>query len=231
MLNKYKDYIITLISVAATCGIILFVISPTLTLLLGEYDKLKSDQEELAVLTEKANKLASLNEAETRSLLSISTLALPSEKESFGIVSGLERLAATSGAKLDSFTWSPGVITTSSGVIKVDSDERTLGHFVVTSPFIVTMSGSQNAIYDFIDLAYRSLRIMGVETVSLGDGEMTIKMTTYYQKLKSNLGGVAVPLEDLTTADRQVIEKISKFPLVTTPPASGPVGKTNLFGP
>ena len=219
MLNKYRNYIIAILCFLAVGVIGVLVIVPALGLVRDEYEKLTSDQEILRKLTEKANKLSSLNEPEIRSQLAIANSALPAEKESFGIISGLDYLVATAGGRLESYAFTAG------------PEERILKRSVKMAPFTVTMSGGSYALFDFIDQVYKSLRLMGVENISLIDGVATLKMATYYQALKENLGEIETPLEDLTESDRRGITEVTNYALVTTTPALEPVGKPNLFGP
>lgn len=231
MLSKYKDIIITTCCFVMVGLIVLLVVIPVLDLVFGEYGKLRQDKEMLDLLTQKANKLTNLNETEIRSQLTAATGALPGKKESFGLISGIEKLVATNGGKLESLNFSPGLIASSSGDIRIDPTEKVLTRMVRITPFTVVISGNPFAAFDFIALAYRSLRLMGVENVHFADGVTTIKMVTYHQEVKNDLGRTSAPLEELTAKDRQNLEKVASFAIATTIPAPEPVGKTNLFGP
>lgn len=234
-----KSYLLIGIIYLGSIFLMIMVISPSAGILYQGVNKLRADQEVLKSLTTKADLLTSLDETTIRSQVNIVESSLPSDKSIPGILSGLQKVAQTaSSSSIDTFTMTPGKVSTESGTSKekepeVELVEVDIGNHVKELTFKIGMTGDISKIQEFVNSVASVNRLFKVDIVDYQGGEITTSVLTYkvfYQPLLTSLGDITEPLPTLSQTDLETFKKVSAFQYVTTPPPLIPAGKSVLFG-
>lgn len=119
--------------------------------------------------------------------------ALPNEKKTSGIVSGIANLASEHGVAVKTLEFSPGLISTASAITGYrpisPSGEVDVGGGVKSIPAFLTVEANLSQIESFLKAVYASSQILGVTMIShsvtpQGLESAKIGLLIYYMPLK-----------------------------------------------
>ena len=210
---------------------VFYVIWPTIEQMTVTGNEVAGLEEKKVLLT---NKVAILENADDRlietDLLQAET-ALPTDKNLSGMIYGLETLAASSSANMDSFSTTVGKLATDSAkpVVPEKNKEKKLDNQVEVTPFNLILTSDFDALHNFLRFLGGVNRLVGINSISWKDGKADIVLDVFYQPLAKTLGEITTPVYELTTEDRNLIKQVSAYPLATPKTTPLPVGKPNPF--
>ncbi len=256
MENRIRELVIPIILILVGVGVILMGILPGIDSIKKARADLEAAKKKQSVLQTKANVLNSMDEASTRSLLTIASNALPSEKNVPGLLAGLERMAQEASASIQDFSIAPGMLATEAAAPPPTIDktpaqptffvsqnkEKDYGAGVSAIPFMATLKGNYLALHDFLAGIYKVNRLLGADSIvfkvnerpaTKGQQDISsdLVLLVYYQPEVSSVGKSDMPLELLTEKEKTLIQSMSANPVVTNPPELVPTGKVNPFNP
>lgn len=226
--EKYSVFILPFVSGLIVLALLLFVVRPRLGEIFelrGQVAKAKQD----AVVLE--NKLSNLQNFDQDKLLSdvkkVET-ALPSDKDLQGLLSTLERLAAETGVGILAVQLTPGQIS-----------PIPAGGAAENFPVKITITGNFFQIKNHLARVFESIRVIGVKSLTITLGTVgsaslsaTLNLDSFFQQLSATQVQVREPLQNLTSAEQQILDKISvPQPATVTPPPPPITGKADPFAP
>ena len=224
------------VTILAVCAIFLGVV-PTLQKsvdLAGHMQVLTSD---VATLNEKSLILQDEDVTTLQNDLSVLASAVPPDKSLATAMSTLDSVASQSGVTLSNFELAkPGTLATGSAE-RLTADESKIGSY--TLPISVAVTGSLGQVQSFIQTISGARRFMRISSLTLtlyGSGaQAQIELEAFYMPYPTTVGSIDQPISDLTTGDKNVIERTQQLPLfaqsvvVQTTPVSVSSGKADPF--
>lgn len=228
-MNKYKPYLWPFLLILASILTGFYVVWPTMEQIMTTRNEISGLEERRKILADKAAILEKTDEQSVRADLLKAETTLPTDKNVSGMIYGLETLAATSSAKLETFSTVVGKMATDSAKPVVIEKDNKLGNQVQIISVETTLTADYNSLKEFLRLLSGVNRLVGVNSVSLVDQKANIILDVYYQPLAKSLGEIVTPVYELTQADRALINKVSFYPLATPQTAPLPAGKPDPF--
>lgn len=199
--------VVTVILVEA---ILLVTFLPTLyASLRGKMATADARGKEVSSFAEALSMLGSLESSQVDGYLAKVLLALPDEKKTSGVISGMTALASSSGVVVTDLEFSPGVVATNSAGTKDDSpQEKVIDEAlnVRAIPASLTIVATVDSLIDFLKKLATASQLIGVSAVSYsadrpGQIKATIAILIYYQPRDINKFSwrnlKAIPKEDV----------------------------------
>lgn len=182
--------------------------------------KIAKEKKSQTVLTQK---LDLLNQVENEFLDSsdASLLAMPSGNPALAVIYQLKRLAAEAGVSLSGIKAGAEVIDTS-GLKRVDISFEATGARPVIIAFLKSIeSAAPISVIEKVKIN---------ETAGVARGEVSVK--SFFADLPEKLPTLNSPTADLTSAERELLAKISslKAPVFVEVPPSESEGREDPFG-
>lgn len=230
-MNKYKPYLWPFTLILVSILMVFFVILPAI-------EQINVTRNEVSELTEKkellATKAAILEKSDDQLLKSDlikAETALPSDKNLSGMIFGLETLAASTSAHVDSFSTNVGKLATDSAkpVVTDKKEESKLGNKVEITPFSMEVSADFDPLNNYLRLLGGVNRLVGISSIAWEERKASIVLDVFYQPLVKTLGAITTPVYELTTEDRNLLRQVSAYPLATPQTTPLPIGKSNPF--
>lgn len=162
----------------------------------GRLEGLIAKKEELAKDTAQAQELAAtvkllaeIDRDQLQKDLAKVLAAVPDEKKTSGLVTGLTNLASSSGIMVKGLSFSPGLISTSSAL--ASTSEKVLTGGVKSIPVAVTLVADRNQMATFLEDLRQVSQILGVTSVQFSSSQreanlVTLPMLIYYQPPKES---------------------------------------------
>lgn len=132
--------------------------------------------------------LSQLESSQVDGYLGKVLLALPDEKKTSGIISGMTALASTSGVVVTDLEFSPGAVASDSGQLEGVSVEKVVDKDlnIRAVPASLTISASIDSLIVFLEKLANASQLIGVSAVSYtsstpGQLKATISVLMYYQ--------------------------------------------------
>lgn len=132
--------------------------------------------------------LSELDSSQIDGYLEKVLLALPDEKKTSGIISGMTALASTSGVVVSGLEFSPGVVASDSGELEKVSLEKIVDKDldVRAVPASLTISANIDSLIVFLEKLANASQLIGVSAVSYtsntpGQVKATLSVLMYYQ--------------------------------------------------
>lgn len=146
-------------------------------------------REEVAAYDKSLKMLSTLDQSQIDSYLGKLLLALPDEKKTSGIISGMTALASQSGVVVTGLEFSPGFVATNSGqTIEATSQDRVVDSAlnVRAIPAALTISASPVSLINFLKKLSEASQLIGVSAVNyessgIGQIKAVISIQIYYQ--------------------------------------------------
>lgn len=141
---------------------------------------LEKTTSEVTELIQTLDYLTQIDKPTLAALLLKANAALPDEKKTSGLVSGLSKLASSSGVLIKTLEFSPGLISTSSAVPVVSPAG------IKTIPAIMTVQADLNSLIVFLQKLDKASQLLGVSdlkyTANSSDGnKANLGLHIYYQ--------------------------------------------------
>lgn len=134
--------------------------------LLELYDRTKELTASVSQLTDAEKALAAVDDNQLNSLFNRADIALPDEKRVAGVITGLSGLATASGVTVKSIAFSPGRVSTGSGLVSVRGADDLVGDRVRAVKVGLSVTSSLENVLSFISRLQKSVQLLGVTGVS-----------------------------------------------------------------
>ncbi|MEK7127575.1 MAG: hypothetical protein AAB838_02525 [Patescibacteria group bacterium] len=228
-MNKYKPYLWPCLLILASILTVFYIVWPSIAQIMVTRNEMGNLEERRKILADKAAILERTDDQLVRTSLLKAETALPTDKNVSGMIFGLENLAASASAKLETFSTVVGKMATDSAKPVVIEKDNKLGNQVQIISVETTFTTDFNSLKEFLRLLGSVNRLVGVNSISWKDPKANIILDVYYQPLAKTLGEIVTPVYELTQEDRVLINKVSSYPLATPQTAPLPAGKPNPF--
>lgn len=206
-----------------------------------EIQELRESNVQLAqraeLLENKAEILASLDHNKLEEQLAAAEQLLPSDTSIFAVLGKVEDTANTTGILLNSISTDPsGVNAAGNRRAVTTSPESSLAPAVVLS---LAISGDYQSLMRFVGGLYSYSRVVSIDTmtISAGGGEggqlsTSFGVNAHWKGLPSNLGSIEAPVQKLTQAEEELLEKVRSPEKQEIPPVPDvPKGRGDPFTP
>lgn len=233
-----KDF---LFPVAVIIFILLFAplfLLPKIQQVLDLKEEIEKQEKEITKLSQKLADLQTLSEAELFNSSSLLLETLPAGKDYFKMLSLMKKMFSDNNVFLRSFSFSPGIISTSSA----SPDTSALGSMQIDTTY---STPSFNDFKNFAMAIEKFLPLMNIDSVSLGfktasqsadlpgfEGAMLLK--GFFSSLPKTLGRPESPLPKISNSDQKLIEELQTYRRYQPEIVSGEVvsvGRENPFSP
>lgn len=216
--NQFSFYII-FGGVCLFCSaIIIFAFPPQVSSFMTTWQNFQQTKKDVAALTDINSALTTQNASSIKPYLDRATFALPDEKKTAGLISGLTNFANNYGVAIQTLEFSPGLISTQSASTGFLSTNET-GDVIIPGgvravPATLTATGDPTSLKSFLDALQRASQIIGVTLVNYstpekgGTGTANISILIYYQPIDT----AAIDwknIKTLTTDDITFLETLS----------------------
>lgn len=215
-----------------------FVGFPSFNRFLGLRNEQAEKKKNLASLTEKAASLSGLDRSDLGKKLEVAESALPSEKSIPGLLSGLERMAAESGAVVTAFQISPGIISSREGSKTEETSDQEVPTATPAVPFTLTLEGNYQSLKGFLLRLKKARRVLGLVKLSFinlqsPDNPETLRtnlsLLAYYQPLPPTPPPLEEKLEPISPEELGFLSEVESFEVISLAPPLLPAGKENPF--
>lgn len=230
-LEKIKIYLGPVIAVLASFAAVYIFIFPAASQIMitrGEIAVLEDRRSKLAA---KAQVLESVSETTLRADLAAAEISLPTDKNASGMISGLENLAASAGARLLTFSTAVGKMATAAAGVTTEKpvEEKELPNNVKSIKVETSLVGTYDQIQSFLGVLNNVNRLVGIDTLAVDKTTGKLILLVFYQPLLKTLGDVTSPVEDITAAERNSLRQATQYQLATPELPTLPAGKANPF--
>src|SRR3989344_3003430 len=242
---KYSSLAVSAVSILVSLLILFLVVWPKLS----ETLQIKNSNSELTQkadsLKQKAGILSRLDQAELEEQVVASEQLLPSGKDTFLLISQIERAAASSGILLNRVESTPGLLDTASGGASGNPAAPSAGAQTAIAPSIkvsVSLTSGYSSLLSFLNNVLVIPRAVSITDLSVssatseGSSQLKASMSiiAYFKELPTDLGSIETPVAELSQSEKDRLEKIintglSATPSVTVPQV--PLGRADIFAP
>lgn len=224
--EKYSVFILPFVSGLIILALLLFVVRPRLGEIFELRGQVAKAREDAVVLENKLSTLQNFDQDKLLSDVKKVETALPSDKDLQGLLSTLERLAAETGVGISAVQLTPGQIS-----------PIPAGGAAENFPVKVTITGNFFQIKSHLARVFESIRVIGVKSLTITLGTVgsaslsaTLNLDSFFQQLAATQVQVREPLQNLTSAEQQILDKILvPQPTTVTPPPPPITGKADPF--
>lgn len=204
--------------------------------------KTKIQELEMKKLAGKLADLQTLSEAELFDSANILLQALPPQKDFYQFLTILRKAFQDNQVKVESFSFSPGLIATKSGqkVNDLPSENQTENQMMINLSFSSDFVNFKNLVVS-LEKALPLLKVDSLKlTSSVASGGASLQnisgsfvVKSYFKSLPKTLGSVDKPLAKISPQDQQLIEALKAYslPYTVIPGGEGTVfvGRENPF--
>lgn len=236
-LERLKAYSWPIFLIVVGVTLAVFIALPNFNEYFLQRNKMAEKKQKLALLTEKAAALASLDRDRLRRQLQVAESALPSEKAVPGLLSGLERIAAESGAAVTAFQISPGIISS-----RENSEEKNpvpVKEIATPAiPFTISLEGNYQSLKGFLLRLKKARRLIGLDKLSFVNLQTqdnpenlrtNLSLLAYYLPLPEDPPLPEEKLESISPEELDFLAEVESFEVISVAPPLLPVGKENPF--
>lgn len=214
ILTKYRIYIV-IFGVVVSEIIFGFIFFPPMIKNIQEnFAKKDLVNLEIAELTTVLDSLAKINKENLGIDLSKAGAALPDQKKTAGLVTGLSNLALTSGVTVKNLEFSPGLISSGSASLEKKPTEDVIkGGGVKAVIASMTVLSDLDSLVDFLSKMDKASQLLGVSDVMFGHdissgSQAKIGLYIYYQPLVDSVL-LAKQILPLTETENKVLQGLS----------------------
>lgn len=168
-LKHYATYIVLVsISLGTIIAGILFLPS-LLQTVLSKNEQLEALSAESRSLTRGMTVLDSIDTTVLDTYLQKVTVALPDEKKTSGVITGLDTIGLNSQVTIDRLVFSPGIISTSAAELAQDNNVEKLPLGIKGTTASLVSSGTPESLTRFLSNLRNAKQMLGVQQVSLSE--------------------------------------------------------------
>ncbi len=196
--RKHKDYIVS-VAIIIVCFILLIQVTiPQIADLSVRQQEVKTEKDKLNSLSNNLSILSSITQDSLDQELSLTTSALPIEKNFTGILNSVTIGANKSGVFLGDYEFQVGDL----------SKTTVIGKSLPSLQLSLSVNGGVNGAIKFIAELYKSLPLAEISNVEINNSRSVISVVFYY---KSYNGGanVSSPLAQISKNDSATLSQIS----------------------
>lgn len=224
--EKYKQFSVHFLAILVMILLIFIVLLPKVKEVLSINTRILSQKKELGFLTEKLADLQSISETELYDSTVLLMAALPADKDFYSVLNSLKKSFEESSVTLESFSISPGGISSDSSQLKPDAknpvknDEKQSSKMLVKLAFL-SQDYNLKDLFRRIENSFPLTEVSSMKLSSMGlssatasgvyrySGEMFIN--SFSLPLPKSLGKAASPLPKILKADQKLIEELKNF--------------------
>lgn len=215
-LKKYSFYIVICIFLLLEILVAFFVLPSVVNTINDNRSKLKILNSEIADFTGIINSLASMDVNNLSSNLQKASAALPDEKKTAGLVTGLTNLASTSGVLVKSLEFAPGLISTDAASLKIlqnPGEDVIKGGGIKAVNASMVVIGDLNSLIDFLTKINKASQLLGISNLNFGsqtgdNKQSSIEFYILYQPTKES-SVLLKQVTPLTETENKVLESLS----------------------
>lgn len=196
--DRYKDYLLPLAIVFVCFILFAKIIIPQINNLSQTRIQAKIEKEKLLVLRNNLRLISDLNEGNLDSQLSITSDALPNEKDFTGVLNAVSFAASKTGVFLGDYEFQVGDL----------SKTESLGRIFPSLQLVLTVSGGVNATVKFVEELYKSVPLSQVTSVKISQGRSIITVVFYYKPF-APVALDSQPMREVSKDDLTTIKNIS----------------------
>lgn len=238
--RTYQSIIVSVVLILFCAIGAVFGVLPSVQKIQELSSQMRDIGEQTDGLQKKLNALNNLDEDTLRKQLTNVLSAVPAERNFPTLFETIEGIALQSGVNVLQMHLSGGTTLATPSAAKVSAADKKLG--TRTVPFSVTIGGSLSGVQEFITMAPKVRRLLRIRIFSISFPRdvrpltVAVDMDAFYEPLPTSLGTAKTLLPTLSSADEDIITRLSALPLITQengelpPPLIGRV-KENPFSP
>ena len=191
--------------------------------------------------------LQSFDQAELEKQLSLSDKLLPSDKGMFTFLAQIETMRAQAGVLVNKVDVTAGSLDGSgveSGAVgaaaAANSSKSPTSSLSENVEVKLSLSSSYASLLQFLSTMYSASRVVAVDDVSLSSTSdtaglirSTLTVRAFWQPLPSDLGSVEDPVSELTSKEKELLDKVEVVAVAAPQIVVQPLtpGKADLFAP
>lgn len=217
LLYSYKNLLVSVILILVSMAGIVLIVWPAVKRTDEVYTDIGELKKKNDLLNRKIAILENIDESTYTKLYTELLRAVPSDQSLITLFSTIDGLGAASGVTIGNITLSKGgQIATDSASVKTPEEKKD-GSTVLT--FSVKITGSYEQLRTFFARVIEVRRILRIRSfdISLSDPSnisVGLLMDAFYSPYRTSVGAPESPIEPLTEADSQIINRVSGMPLV-----------------
>lgn len=155
IVKKYKLYILIFVVILVEALFVILFLPSTVNKIGENIAKKDVINLEIIELNTILDSLANLDKENLNSNLSKASAALPDQKKTAGLVTGLTNLALTSGATVKNLEFAPGLISTKAASMKMGPGPKAVDASM-------TVIADLNSLVDFLSKINKASQLLGV---------------------------------------------------------------------
>ena len=196
--DKYKDYLLPL-GIVFVCFILFAkIIIPQINNLSETRIQAKAEKEKLLVLKNNLRLISDFNEGNLNSQLSITSDALPPDKDFAGVLNAVSFAASKAGVFLGDYEFQVGDLSKTASSVGIFPSLQ----------LVLTVQGGVNATVKFVEELYKSVPVSQVTSVKINLGRSIITAVFYYKPF-SLVALDSQPIREVSRDDLTTIKNIS----------------------
>jgi hypothetical protein len=217
-------YLLILSLLLVQAAFFIFYVPDQVTQIFKAREAVDKDAAEINNLAAALAKIQTIDAQSLSRYLAVATAALPDEKKTSGMVTGMTNLASTYGIGVKSLEFSPGLISSgSANLTNLPTSQVTLGGGVKQITASLTIFASIPSLIAFLEGLEKTSQMIGVNSVELGDNaqrsEVSLQLQIYYQPPRSfNPDTAAKDLKLLGDEDVALLESLPEEDIFTVLP-------------
>lgn len=215
-LKKYNFYIAIFTVILVEILFAFLVLPSGVNTINDNRSKLKALNSEIANLTQIIDSLENMDTKNLNNDLQKASAALPDQKKTAGLVTGLTNLASTSGVLLKNLEFAPGLISTDAASLAI---LRNPGEDIIKGEGIKAVNASMvviadlNSLIDFLAKINKASQLLGVSSLHFGsqtgdNKQASIEFYILYQPAKKS-SILLKQVTPLTESEKKVLESLS----------------------
>lgn len=211
-IKELTPFVISLVLLLGVIAALFHLVIPYDIRLWNQWSELPKKELDNEFLQTKEQYLSKLSQTELVSFINTLERILPSQKDVFAVINGVEGLAAKTGSKIGNFSFTPGLISTASSI---KSGDNTMGGLAKNS-FTLSLLAPKSAIHMILKELYEMTPFFSVPSIKMlfhasGQVDLEIDLETYTQPSLSLFGDVTTKVPELGPADKTLLGDLGKW--------------------
>lgn len=227
--RKYKSFVLPMGIIIACLVLFFIIVMPQIQSVISVRDQEQAEKIKLEKLKNNYNLLNNLDEATLNSELTTLSSTLPSNKDFAGIISTISDKSLQAGVAIGDFSFSVGDVTNPTPNVTLFPSLQ----------IILSITGSPQAVIDFIKLLYKSTPMAEVTNISASGNSATITIQFFYKSFPQGAISDETQIFPFSQKDQALITDISSWssgssdsliPVVTNPDQTASSSAENSGG-
>jgi len=212
---ELKDLVVPLVSVLVVILCLFLVLFPRVEKVMEMRGQIKTQKAKITATTQKLNDLSSLSEADLYDSSSLLLQALPKDKDFLQFLLALKKLLQENDVLLESYKFSPGLISTESASAKSGEKDNQISITISFSSTFTNFSNFVTKLEKIVPLSSMGnikIKSQGSTTsgeLSLLKGDLTV--VGYFSPLPKTIGSYDKALVKISSQDQKIIEELRNY--------------------